>query len=617
MKLHFLFIIFFLNTFSLFAKDINIEKKELPYIGKSIQYFEDVDSTYDIDSIRLLKDSEFTQYNRKAFLSFFTNSTYWLQFNLINNTQNSLKRYFVFDAPWIDSINIYIYDKDEKLTKYQLGTLLPFKERSMQINLLNQVHEFSNGKHKVYLQIKTRDPFIIPLSIMSEKGLYEKIIEKNLVEISTYSVVTALLIFNLLIFIITRYSSYFFYCLYLMSYLVMSLGYESYTFKYLYFDYPNFQNWMQSIPITLYLLCSLLFAKYFLELKEKLPKLNKLTNNILKLHILIIIITIVLGYEANIFYANVITPLFSIYIFFLGVYSYIKGNKKALFFILATIFGSTGAFFTMVVANLPLIPYDWYLFKGVDIGMMIDSILFSIALAYRYTSLNLILEKTKNEVLELNENLEKQVEVRTLDLSKEIKNKSILLKELSHRIKNNLQIISALLSMDKEKIETIKDKAILEKNIKRIKSISILYENFLESDDVYEFDLKNYLQQIIFESKKSFSSFDIEFNLKLEKILLDQTYLIPIGLVINELITNSIKYAFENQNGQIDIKAYKEKNHLILVYKDNGIGIDSTKIKKGFGFGLINSLIEFQLNGKVECKNNLGLEYIMSIPNND
>lgn len=613
MRLIFFIILFYFTHNFLFANVIDIEKENLEYIGKNISYIEDEKSIYDIEKIKTIPNVEFKKQKDDVFINFFTQSTYWFKFELVNNSEQTLKRYFVFDAPWIDTINIFIYDENNTLTKYNLGTLLPFKERSMKINLLNQEHDFSKGEFTIYLQIKTRDPFIIPLSILSETNFYEKLIKRDLVEISTYSIVTAIFIFNFIIFLITRYKTYFYYSLYLVSYLIMSLGYESYTFKYLFYDYPNFQNWMQSIPILLYLLCSILFAKSFLELKEKLPKLNRYTNNILILHILMIILTSIFGYQATIFYATCITPLFSIYMFFLGIYSYKKGNKKALFFILATACGCIGAFFTALV-DLPLIEYNWYLFKGVDIGIMLDSILFSIALAYRYTSLNLLLEKTKNEVVVLNQNLERKVKERTKKLNIEIKSKSILLKELSHRIKNNLQIISALLSMDKNKMESDKDKIILEENIKRIKSISILYENFLEIENSMEIDLKNYIEKLISEFKTAISTFNIRFNLDFKTIVLDQRYLIPIGLIINELIINSIKYAFKDKNAQISISTYEDEKNIYLIYKDNGIGIDITKLKTGFGFSLIDSLISYQLKGKVNCENNNGLQYTISLP---
>lgn len=613
MKIYYL-IILFIGFSSAFATEINLSNENSSYEGEKISYFEDKNSSYDINKIKELDNKSFIKENKKVFLTFFTQSTYWLKFDVINETNNKLERYFVFDTPWIDTINIYIYDEQNSLTTYKLGTLLPFKERSMKINLLNQIHNFSNGKSTVYLQIKTRDPFIIPFSILSEKNFYEKIIDMDLIVISTYSIVSAILIFNFLIFVIARYKPYFYYSLYLLSYLIASLSYDSHTFKYILYDYPNTQNWMQSITILFYLIFSLLFAKSFLELKDSFPKIDKYTNYILVIHIGICILTTILGYEYTIFYASCITPLFSIYMLFLGLYSFIRGSKKAIFFTLATIFGCIGAFLTSSIAA-SLIAYNWYLFKGVDIGITIDSILFSIALAYRYTSLNLILEKTKNEVTQLNINLEKKVDERTKELDIQVKNKTVLLKELSHRIKNNLQIISALLYMDKDKLLNEKDKDILDENIKRIKSISILYENFLEIENPNKIELKKYIKEIVSEIKNSYSSLNISYNLNIHKILMNQNSLIPIGLVMNELILNSVKYAFkEVPNPKISIYFFKDEKNINFIYKDNGIGASIDKVENGFGFSLMKNLISFQLNGKINCRNNEGLEYNIILP---
>ena len=609
----FIFIILF-SIKPIFAETLDLEKDELGYVGKSVVFIEDKDSSFTIDDIVKIKDSHFKKQNNDVFLSFFTSSTYWFKIKVLNKTDDNLKRYFINDTPWIDTFNIYIYDSNNKLTKYKLGTLLPFKERSMKINLINQVHDFSKGKSTIYIQIKTRDPFIIPLSIMSEKNLYKKLLNMSFVETATYSIVTAILLFNFLIFVIARYKPYFYYILYLLSYLIMSLSYDSHTFKYIFYEMPNIQNWMQSINIFFYLIFSLLFAKSFLDLKENLPKLNKITNYILYIHIMILILTTFIGYKYSILYVSCITPLFSIYMVFLALYAYIKGNKKAIFFVLATLFGCAGAFFTASVAT-SLIDYNWYLFKGVDIGIVIDSILFSIALAYKYTSLTKEIKKTRDELIDLNYNLEQKVIERTNSLDMELKNKTVLLKELSHRVKNNLQIISALLSMDKNKIKNEYDKELIEMNIKRIKSISILYENFLEIESGNNISLKEYFNKIIEEFTYSATSFKVQFDLEFDDLYFNQNNLIPIGLVLNELLLNSIKYAFvKSNNSKISISFLEKEGNNFLTYKDNGVGTNIQKLKEGFGFSLINTLVSHQLNGKIVCKNNKGLEYNIIFP---
>ncbi|RXJ86175.1 7TM diverse intracellular signaling domain-containing protein [Arcobacter sp. CECT 8985] len=615
MKIFLFILISFFCSKSLLGNSIDLSKDSIKYIGEYSTFIEDKSSKYSIDEVSKLKDSSFSRLKNDVFISFFTDSTYWFKYKVVNNTTSELKRYFVSDTPWIDTINIYIYDNKNRLTMYKIGNTLPFHQRSMKINLLNQVHTFSKGKSTVYIQVKTKDPFILPLSILSEVSFYKKLRKMSFVETATYSIIIAILIFNLLIFIITRFKPYFYYCLYLLSYLTMSLGYDSYTFKYIFYNYPDIQSWMQSIPILLYLLFGLLFAKSFLELKDKQPLINKYTNLFIYVHCFLIIITVLLGYKYTIFYASCITPFVNTYMVFLGVYSYIKGNKNASFYILATLFGCIGAFLTASTA-LSIIDYNWYLFKGVDIGIVVDSILFSIALAYRYTSLTKEIKNTRDELIKLNHNLEDKVKQRTNKLDIELENKNVLLKELSHRVKNNLQIISALLSMDKNKIKDEYDKELIDINIKRIKSMSILYENFLEIESDSNIYLKQYLFKVVEEFDNSLTSIKLKYEIDVEDdLFFEQTNLIPIGLVLNELLLNSIKYAFsKDKNAKITISFIKSDNKIYFKYKDNGRGTDIRKLKQGFGFSLIDALISHQLNGEVICKNNNGLQYDIILP---
>ena len=152
MRIYYL-IILLVSFSSVFATEIDLSNKNLTYEGKKMSYFEDKNSSYNITKIKELNNKSFTKQEKEVFLKFFTDSTYWFKFDALNETNNKLKRYFVFDTPWIDTINIYIYDNQNRLTTYKLGTLLPFKERSMKINLLNQSHNFLNGKSTVYIQL--------------------------------------------------------------------------------------------------------------------------------------------------------------------------------------------------------------------------------------------------------------------------------------------------------------------------------------------------------------------------------------------------------------------------------------------------------------------------------
>ena len=199
--------------------------------------------------------------------------------------------------------------------------------------------------------------------------------------------------------------------------------------------------------------------------------------------------------------------------------------------------------------------------------------------------------------------------------------KEVLLKEIHHRVKNNLQIISSLLNLQADKIEdkTAKEKYI--ESIGRIKSMAIIHELLYSSKNLSTLNIKEYLAELI-----SFISqtYNIKNNIKIElKVNVSNDYFdinkaIPCGIIINELLSNAYKYAFlEKQNGKIVIELInnpKQKNECLLKVSDNGIGmpkIINTEDPDSLGLQLINSLVH-QLDGKIEIKVQKGTSFLIT-----
>jgi len=206
-----------------------------------------------------------------------------------------------------------------------------------------------------------------------------------------------------------------------------------------------------------------------------------------------------------------------------------------------------------------------------------------------------------------------------------LQEKEILLKEIHHRVKNNLQIIISLLRLQ---ARYIKDKEVLEifeESRNRIKSMALIHEQLYGTENLSEVDIneyiKNLLRSLLESYKYSIQNINIELNTD-KDIKLKINTAIPCGLIINELITNSLKYAFpENKNGTIFINLHKKTkdNHYELVIGDNGVGLkgemqevelnDPVKTDSlGFGLRLVRILIG-QMDGHLHIQNNKGLEY--------
>lgn len=211
------------------------------------------------------------------------------------------------------------------------------------------------------------------------------------------------------------------------------------------------------------------------------------------------------------------------------------------------------------------------------------------------------------------------------ELQQNVKDKEMLLKEVHHRVKNNLQIISSLLSLQSN-LKAVNNphlQKLYEDSQNRIKSMAAIHELFYKSDNQNSVNFKDYLEKLIIDLVYSISGSreNIELEQEIESIHLNLDTAVPLGLVINEIITNSIKHALpESGKGHISIKLKSKNNTLELFLSDKGKGIKSPIEKnkiKTLGMTIIRSLIE-QLNGSIELvTNGKGTRYKIIIPLTD
>ncbi|TGL56393.1 response regulator [Leptospira ognonensis] len=203
-------------------------------------------------------------------------------------------------------------------------------------------------------------------------------------------------------------------------------------------------------------------------------------------------------------------------------------------------------------------------------------------------------------------------------IKRQLSEKRTLLKEVHHRIKNNIASIESLLSLQAQTIENEEAKKILQESITRIQSTRILYEKLLINKDFVEISIKNYVDSLIDSLVSVFpESKNIEIHKNIDDFNLNSKKVLPIGIIINELVTNIFKYAFEaNFQGKISIDLKRLENLAILIIRDNGVGLDErTKANQspGFGLTLVKMLAE-QLNGSYVIENDLGTKNVLKFP---
>lgn len=195
--------------------------------------------------------------------------------------------------------------------------------------------------------------------------------------------------------------------------------------------------------------------------------------------------------------------------------------------------------------------------------------------------------------------------------------KEVLLRELHHRVKNNLQIIRSLITLQSKHINDKKALAAFDDISKRIFSMSLVHEKMYKSNNFVDINFRDYIESMV---RELFYSYEITGNVKLDlsiqDISLGLDVAIPCGLVINELVTNALKHAFSNNsNGLLRIHLQKlDDNFMQLTVSDNGKGIApdiDPYNPNSLGLTLVKILTQ-QLNGTLEIRNNKGAEFIIN-----
>tara|TARA_R110001599_G_scaffold294894_1_gene499007 strand:+ start:8855 stop:10756 length:1902 start_codon:yes stop_codon:yes gene_type:complete len=232
----------------------------------------------------------------------------------------------------------------------------------------------------------------------------------------------------------------------------------------------------------------------------------------------------------------------------------------------------------------------------------------SVVLYNRFRKANALLRTQEEITRKTNEQLNNAVQ-----------QKNVLYKELNHRVKNNLTVLSSLIYIqeDGEKDETQRE---LYQTLRhRIQSMALVHQNLYQLDEALNINFQQYLRKLIPSIASTFNNdHDVSTTIRCESLVVNMGEAVPVAMIINELITNSFKYAFEKRKtGKIELWSEVKSNKRYIHYKDNGPGIseESKKVEsQKLGMTLIRLMVG-QLNGKLIYKGSkTGLYFIIELP---
>ncbi len=253
--------------------------------------------------------------------------------------------------------------------------------------------------------------------------------------------------------------------------------------------------------------------------------------------------------------------------------------------------------------------YRWYLCRAVPVPNAENQIIRWLG-----TCTEIHNQKEAKELLEA------EVALRTDELRRSLLEKETLLKEVHHRVKNNLQVISSLLKMQ---VDLIKDNAAasaaLNESRQRVFSMALIHERLYGNQKMDEIDFGEYTQTLVGELFYSYSrSTNVFTKLKLSPIMLGIDQAIPCGLILNELITNALKYAYpDNQYGEILVELKEVENNCVsLTVSDNGVGLpEGFEWQRSNTLGLsIIDILAHQIGGSLAVQSQAGATFTVVFP---
>jgi len=216
----------------------------------------------------------------------------------------------------------------------------------------------------------------------------------------------------------------------------------------------------------------------------------------------------------------------------------------------------------------------------------------------------------------MNVAMEREIATQLEQLRASLAEKDTLLKEIHHRVKNNLQIISSLISLQSDKIKDPDQRRLFQDTRDRVKSMALVHEKLYQSKDLGRVEMAEYARQLLNELIQvngPVVAAKIQFRLELEPVLLPVDVAIPCGLILNELTTNAIKHAFHDRpSGEIAVQLRAAPEDTVdLVFSDDGLGFKSSvdwRQADTLGLQLVRMLTE-QLQGTIEMMNGRGTTF--------
>ena len=519
--------------------------------------------------------------NSKDFLHFgYTDKTLWLKFKLHNDTNQTTQKILEITNQMLDVITLYEPTTGGVYKKTASGVSIDVEFKNMLRYFFTLTLQAGESK-EYYLELSSNScALYLELNLLSQEQFYTKEVKHQLILALFFGAIATLILYNLSIFLFTRERAYLYYTLYLFFTMLNHISYSSFS-RYAYsLELQRIDVYLALSYISLFMIFATLFTKTYLDTK----RYTKIDMG-LKISLLVFLIMMLISSPS--FYPLDLMVLFGLlallYILFVSFYLFYKGESNAKYMVVGWSIAVIGwislGFYD---AGLPSLRYIYpYFFEA---AIFSEAVLFSIALSAK-------LNKTK-------------------ELELAVQRNALLTQELHHRVKNNMQFIISIYRLKLSKYIDIEMSDSLREVEHTIQAMSSIHEMLYSAKEHMQIDTKEYTAALVENLQESYAASKVNVKLQIDAELgmQDSIYL---GIILNELVTNSLKYAFDTKQGNINIALTKEKKSYRVLFEDDGKGFDIDQGFEGFGLELVQSLVEDELKGKISIDAKDGVKIVM------
>ena len=332
------------------------------------------------------------------YLTFGLNSdAQWLIVPIKNHTLSPITKRVAVETSWLDSVDFYLYSDEKIIIQQHLGDKYPYDSRVIDSRYFELDIDFPIERSVLLIRVESPDPMVIPLYIRDIEKHYQALTVESFRYGIVYGAIIALMLYNLFIAVSIKSRANLLYSFYMFAFMLMNISYTGHGFSWFWPSSVIFQKWSNIVFMTGHVVAGLLFSIEFLLLYKNFRKLYHFVLVCLLLIVTSIGLSILFDNHAvSIKLAFINTFIFSLFVMTLGIVAIIKKIQSAHYFFFATLMGIGGALITCSTV-WGLIEYNAMAYLSVEIGMMLEAIILSLALAEKYNRI----ETEKNSAIQL------------------------------------------------------------------------------------------------------------------------------------------------------------------------------------------------------------------------